>query len=260
MRLQVLGSSSEGNCYLLTAETGETLIIEAGVPYRDMARALGSGMAKVRGCIVSHEHKDHSGHLHEVIANGITAYANPETRHAVELQPKIQVSPCFWRELKSDQMTTAGEFEILPFEVRHDVPCLGFLIRHREMGTLSFITDTHYSPRRFSGVDHFMVEANYDEETAIENIRQAENAEDMAKAIALRGRLRRVKATHMEINTTIELLKANMADNRMAKVVLIHTSKENGDPETFKRKTETAIGRQVFCARPGLIVELNRKN
>ena len=39
MKLKVLGSNSQGNCYLLE-DDHECLIIEAGVPIREVKKAL----------------------------------------------------------------------------------------------------------------------------------------------------------------------------------------------------------------------------
>ena len=39
MVLKVLGSGSSGNCYILESDT-EALIIEAGVPFLDVKKAL----------------------------------------------------------------------------------------------------------------------------------------------------------------------------------------------------------------------------
>lgn len=52
-RLKVLGSSSEGNCYIL--ESGnEKIIIELGVPWRDIIKGLNYKIDDVAGCLVSH--------------------------------------------------------------------------------------------------------------------------------------------------------------------------------------------------------------
>ena len=40
MKLKCLGSGSSGNCYLLTADNGETLLLDAGLPIMDIKRGL----------------------------------------------------------------------------------------------------------------------------------------------------------------------------------------------------------------------------
>jgi len=76
MRFITLGSSSAGNGYLLRASNGETLIIEAGVKLSEVKKALDFDMSKIVGCIVSHQHKDHSGYLYDYQKAGINCCMN----------------------------------------------------------------------------------------------------------------------------------------------------------------------------------------
>jgi len=56
MKIKVLGSSSRGNCYLLQANNGETLIIEAGISLKDIKKGLDFNLKGVVGCLITHEH------------------------------------------------------------------------------------------------------------------------------------------------------------------------------------------------------------
>lgn len=40
MKLKCLGSSSAGNCYLLTSDSGETLILDCGIPIKEIKKGL----------------------------------------------------------------------------------------------------------------------------------------------------------------------------------------------------------------------------
>ena len=62
MILRILGSSSSGNCYLLENET-ECLMIECGIPIKEVKKAMNFNMRKIVGCIASHRHNDHIRHL-----------------------------------------------------------------------------------------------------------------------------------------------------------------------------------------------------
>jgi phosphoribosyl 1,2-cyclic phosphodiesterase len=55
MELSVIGSSSKGNGYVLHNEN-EGLIIEAGVSFQNVKRAIDFNISKIRGVIISHEH------------------------------------------------------------------------------------------------------------------------------------------------------------------------------------------------------------
>lgn len=55
MELICLGSSSSGNCYLLNSES-ECLVLEAGLPFKEVKKALDFNVSKIQGVVISHEH------------------------------------------------------------------------------------------------------------------------------------------------------------------------------------------------------------
>lgn len=55
MKLKVIGSSSKGNAYILETETG-ILILDAGVPFREIQKALDFDLERIKGCLITHEH------------------------------------------------------------------------------------------------------------------------------------------------------------------------------------------------------------
>ncbi|WP_347472793.1 MBL fold metallo-hydrolase [Clostridium kluyveri] len=78
MKFTVLGSGSAGNCYLLQ-NRDETLILECGLPYKTIIKGLNFNLIDVAGCLVTHEHKDHSKAIKELISNGIDVYSSSGT-------------------------------------------------------------------------------------------------------------------------------------------------------------------------------------
>ena len=79
MSIKVLASGSSGNCYLLETEK-ETLIIECGIRYRDILKGLNFDLNKVVGCLISHEHGDHSKAINEIMNAGIDVYMSVGTK------------------------------------------------------------------------------------------------------------------------------------------------------------------------------------
>ena len=66
MKLIVLGSSSSGNCYIL--DNGkEALIIEAGIRFQEVKKALDFNLRKVVGCVVTHAHNDHAKYIKAIV-------------------------------------------------------------------------------------------------------------------------------------------------------------------------------------------------
>ncbi len=59
MRFVTLASSSRGNCYILIADTGQALLLEAGIPIKKIREGLfahGISLSDLAGCLISHEH------------------------------------------------------------------------------------------------------------------------------------------------------------------------------------------------------------
>lgn len=56
MRLKCLGSSSAGNCYLLTSDSRETLILDCGIPIKEIKKGLDWNIRGIKGMIISHAH------------------------------------------------------------------------------------------------------------------------------------------------------------------------------------------------------------
>lgn len=56
MTLTIIGSSSRGNGYLLEAENGDQLLIEAGCHLREFKEIGNLKRSRARGMLISHEH------------------------------------------------------------------------------------------------------------------------------------------------------------------------------------------------------------
>ncbi|MCM1220969.1 MAG: MBL fold metallo-hydrolase, partial [Lachnospiraceae bacterium] len=156
MELVITGSSSKGNGYVLNGTT-EALCIEAGTKLMETKKALGFNLQKVRGCIVTHRHNDHSKYAAEYASAGIRLLALADVLEAKGITRNgmaIQLGNAY----------RLGGFVVTPFAVQHDVPCVGFVVQHSECGKVVFITDTYACQYRFKGVTHYLLEANYSDE------------------------------------------------------------------------------------------------
>lgn len=56
MELRIVGSSSKDNGYLLEAENGDQLLIEAGCHLREFKEIGNLKRSRARGMLISHEH------------------------------------------------------------------------------------------------------------------------------------------------------------------------------------------------------------
>jgi phosphoribosyl 1,2-cyclic phosphodiesterase len=245
MQLHCLGSSSSGNCYLLESDN-ECLVIEAGIPFKEVKKALDFNVSKIVGVVASHSHGDHFKYTEEYLKCGIPVYAPEETHNSIsrKYENQIAVKCGYWYQL--------GGFNITPFRCEHDVECFGYIIRHDEIGTLLFATDTSFIKTNFKklAVNHILIEANY----SIDIVNQY-----YAEGSLERSRLDRVLKTHMEIGTTAEFIKANMTPN-LDSVLLLHLSDGNSNERQFRQIIQKIVGFRdvsVRVADKGLTIPLN---
>lgn len=221
MKLRVIDSGSSGNCYLLENEE-ECLVVESGIPFMEVKKALNFNIKKIVGVVVSHVHGDHSKYISDYEKAGISVFKpyldeNAEMSHL-----------CY------------GNFKITSFSLVHDVPCCGFYIVHPEIGILVYASDTEYIKYRFKNVNHFLVEANYSMDFVDKDKPNYEHV--------LQG--------HMSIETTCDFLKAN--NNPVLRTVtLCHLSANNADSSYFKNRAEQVVDCHVEIARKGLCVDVS---
>ena len=148
-----------------------------------------------------------------------------------------------YKDDKFERKKTFGRFEIYPFELVHDVPCFGFYIRHTDMGSFVYLSDTEYCKYRFSRVNHILVEANYDKRII--------DSSHPAKEHILRG--------HLELQTTKDFISANKTPD-LRNIILCHLSSENADPETMQKEVQSVAGKRVkvSVAHAGMSVEMSK--
>ena len=241
MRLNVLGSDSNGNCYVLQNDK-EALIIEAGVRFSEVKKALKWQLSKVVGAVITHEHNDHAKYIRDFVSNGITVLALPSVFRAKGID-----SLSFRKEIEPMHGYIVGGFRVFAMPVCHDVPCVGFIIEHEDMGRMLFVTDTMMLEYRVPGLNHILLEANYAEDIL--------DAKIEAGSVPLSMKPRLIHS-HMEIETTKGILRANDLSG-VNEIVLIHLSNGNSDERRFVREVQETSGKPVYAAVAGLELNLS---
>jgi len=219
MNLKALGSGSSGNCYILENDK-EALIIEAGVPFLEVKKALGFNVRKIVGVVVSHSHGDHAKYVGEYKKAGIPVFKPYESKTLRLVQ-------------------ILGNFVIKSFGLVHDVPCCGFLIVHPDFGRLLYVSDTEYVKYRFDRLNHILVECNYDKRLIPDDAVNRSH----------------VMTGHMELQTTLDFLRANNNPD-LRNVILLHMSQSNADSEEFVTEARKVVRCPVWAAEKGLKVDL----
>jgi phosphoribosyl 1,2-cyclic phosphodiesterase len=241
MNLIVLGSSSKGNCYLLSSES-EVLIIECGVNISEIKKALNFSFAKVVGCVLTHEHMDHAKSAKEMMQMGINLYTSRGTIRSLALD----INHHRLKTIKAGEAVQIGSFKILPFKTQHDVAePLGFIINHPETGNILFITDSFYVENTFRNLHNVIIEANFSQDIIDEKVRNGASPEFLRN---------RIFKSHMSLETCKKTLKANDL-SKVNNIVLIHLSDGNSNATQFREEIEGLTGKNVHVADAGIIIE-----
>lgn len=240
MELKVLGSSSKGNCYLL--DNGkDCLMIECGIAFKEIQKAVNFDISRIAGVVVSHEHGDHAKYVNKCLDARIPLFMSQGTKDALKLSECALVHAM--NELKVYQI---GAFRVQPFNAQHDArEPFGFLIYHPECGKVLFATDTFYLRYTFQGLNNILIECNYDQEILDANVE--------AGKLPMALRMRTMKS-HCSFTTCRETLLANDL-SKVNHIVLIHLSDGNSNEKMFQRTIQEETGKTVHVAQSGMTIK-----
>ncbi len=238
MKLKCIATGSSGNCYNLTSNSGETLIIDCGIPIKEIKKGLNWNIRSVVGCIVSHAHSDHSKAVKDLCDMGIPVFAPYIT------EKPMKIGNGDFRIQAFDLTTLDGRWTHTNAD-GSECPCYGFLITHPEMGRMLYITDTELIKWKFKGINHILLGTNYDKDLV--------NVDNQSKA-------NHVFRGHLSIDTACEFVKSNNS-NYLQNVIMCHLSSENADKDLFiKKMKKVAKNANADAAEPGNEWALRNQN
>lgn len=238
MKLKVIGTGSSGNAYILS-NGDEALLIECGVSIQEIKKALDFDLSKVVGCVVTHEHNDHSKSICELMKLGIKTYASTgtfaKTGFSIKSHNQFEISAL--------ETVKIGGFKVMAFDVKHDaVEPLGFIIHHPDCGKVLFLTDTYFCEYTFKGLNNIIIEANFSKQI-IDQKYGAESGKEF-----LRNRILR---SHFSLENCKDMLSANDL-SQVNNIVLIHLSDSNSNEKQFQKEVAELTCKNVTVARNGM--------
>lgn len=242
MKLYVAATGSAANTYILSADNGDSLILDAGVALRKVMPHV-PDVRRICGCLITHEHADHARAWRDYAYRGIPVYTSAGTREA--LTNGREHDSLHIVAMKPMQRAKRGPWTIMPFEVQHDAAePVGFLIMYNPTGELAlYATDTYYLRYTFPGVNYWLIECNY-----------CEDLIDAETDLVLR---RRLKESHMSLRRLKDALAANDL-RETAKIVLLHLSDQRSDERRMVSEIYEQTGIETVAASAGVKIELNR--
>ena len=224
MFLKCIATGSKGNSYILTDESGESLILDCGVKSKDIKQALNFDFSKVSGVLVTHEHRDHSLSADEFELYGLPVFRPYLTEGGMDRK-------------------TLGVYAVSSFPVEHDgEPCCGFFIRHTNGFRMVYVTDLSFCKFVFKKqeLNAILCECNYSDDYLDREQAQFEHK--------VRG--------HMGLKACKDFIKVNATD-KLKTVVICHMSYYTLDVNQAVKEISAIVpDAKVFYAEKGKEIEL----
>lgn len=227
-----IASSSEGNAHVIAGK----VLLDASVKMGKIRRVINP--TKLAGALIGHEHGDHSASVGKLLRASVDIWTSRGTAQALGVSNHYRV-----HEVSAgDRFEIADGFRGIAVRAVHDAAePLGFVVVGPYDGRtvkVLYLTDTAYSPAKFNGLTHILVECNYSHWLAERSVQE--------------GRIpswqkERLIRTHFGLRDVIEFLEACDL-SRTETIHLLHLSGSNADPEKFREAIEGATGVPVEIA------------
>lgn len=226
MIFKPIASSSAGNAYLVT-DGDCSLLLECGISLKRLQKALDYRVSALDGCLLTHEHHDHAGHVGKLVKLGVPILASPGTVKALGQEG---ITPfCLPAERNMGPPFQVGTFTVVPFRTFHDATePVGFLLRDSGGEVLVFATDTAGLAYQFPGVNILALEANYDDQIIGCSTAMPEE------------RKKRVRSSHMEIGVLCDFLRG-LDLSVCRELWLLHLSDSASNEGRFVVMAEEAV-------------------
>ena len=224
LNLKIISTGSKGNCYLLSTEN-ETLVLDCGVPIKDIKKALDFNISRICGVLCSHGHQDHCKSEPDFLDMGIQVFKPYDERIACSLSTKC------------------GPFMVQAFKLPHNGnPNYGFLITVEGQKIL-YMTDFEYCQYTFKNqkINHILIECNYQSKYVDRDLPNYEHK--------IRG--------HCELETCKGFVETNKSDS-LRTVVLLHMGADTCEPAECVEEMRKIVGPNVNVdyARKGFGMKL----
>lgn len=240
MELRVVGSGSDGNCYLLK-DGNQYLALDAGIKFQSVQVACDFEVGKIVGLLATHAHLDHIKYVPVFKQNAVDCYTGVGACQTI-----AKATGVIPNVLKERRWNFIGDWQILCFEVPHeDEPCYGYIIESPSGHKLMYLTDFQYSRYTFrtKHLNTMLIACNH--------------LDDIEEHAGGSAHFAHVVRGHSSLTVTKNCIRVNQT-NDLRHVILCHISKDNGDPERMQKEIQETVGNKVTVdiATKGLKVDL----
>lgn len=222
MKIKVIASGSKGNCYIIE-DQGKKLILDCGIPIKEIKRALDWNVTNIAGVFVSHSHKDH-------------AYSADTLRKmGMPMFEPYKMDKDLGRSFRKD-----GYF-MFPFNVEHDgIENCGVLIETPSKKKILYITDFEFCKYTFKGytIETMIIECNHIDDELDE---ESENYSHVVRG-------------HASLEVTKEFIRHSATDS-LKSIILCHLN-ANADWERMVNEIREIVPNvNVFVGKSGVEIE-----
>ena len=246
MELKVIGTGSEGNCYLLK-DHESYLSLDAGAKYKDVQVGCDFKVGKIAGCLVTHAHKDHCQQIPKYKKAIIDCFSGADA-----IQPIARATGTLIFGLKDRKWNPIAAWSVLPFEVPHEnEPNYGYLIESPSGHKLMYLTDFEYCRYTFRRMhlNTILIACNHLDDITD---RQDEIIEKRGKAY-----FEHIVRGHSSLAVVKTCIEANKTED-LRNVILCHLSEENASADKMQRAIKKLVGKSVavHVATKGKVINL----
>jgi len=227
-KFKILGSSSSGNCALLS--TGHTkVLVDVGFSAKRICELLalaGETLHSIDAVFLTHEHQDHAQGIRGLAKHSeLPVFANRDTAEAV--QAKLRKRPN-WQIFETGTGFSFRDIEVHSFSLPHDAyDPVGYTFHWGEEGDLfyprqglAWVTDLGYVPEHvrvhMSNVEILVLEANYDEGLL---------EKDTKRPWSLKQRIRG-RHGHLSNDAAYDAIFKLNGNSKLREVYIAHLSKD----------------------------------
>ena len=234
MIAKCIGTGSSGNCYILKDNDGKMLLLDCGIPIKDIKIGVDFKVSDIVGCLVTHNHQDHSKSVKDLRCMGINV-ATP-----YESEPKnMNFGNFLVRYFRLDD--NEGHF-VHSNGDGSECPIYGYLIVHdKEPVKILYVTDAQYCKWRFKGITNMILGVDYVDDLVLDD--------NKAKQL-------HIYSGHMNIDTACEFIKATDREHTLNSVIIGHMSDTASDRGIFTERLSKATYANIYFAEKGKVIEL----
>ncbi len=225
-------SGSSGNLYEVIADNGKRLLLDPGVSWKMIQKALGYDLKNIVGCLVTHEHLDHCKGVPELLKAGIDIWANEGTFKS----GKMNIVPdrkCHYINTSTNKRywyDIDDTFMILGLSSNHDAVDPLFYVIKADDEYLLFAPDTAFIKQRFKfPFSIIAIECSYDNYM----LQLRVDTEDINESLA-----KRLLNSHMEKTVAMDYIAKYCDLSKCSQIHLLHMSNDNIDKELTRAEFE----------------------